>query len=212
MWLYDHGMPGYLDDQELAVPTAAGGSLGALLDAARARAADAGRVVVEVKIDGQAVSPDDLDAQLDQPVAAQDVRLTTADPAELSVDALAEARNQLAALGDLQQEAAELLQSDQAGEALAKLGGAVQGWLNIAQAVTQASQLNGVDLDRLDVGGEPASATVLSLAEQLKSVKSLIETQDVTALADTVGYEWPEVVARWDALLEALAVELLKRA
>ena len=199
-------MPVYLDDQELALP---GTSLGALLDAARVRAADAGRVVVEVQVDGRVLSADKLDEQRDAPISESEVHLVSIDPAQLGVDALAEARTQLAALSDLQQEAAELLQSDQAGEALAKLGGAIQGWINIAQAVTQTSQLNGIDLDALQVAGEPASAVVVSLAEQLRSVKGLIETQDTTALADAVGYEWPQVVTRWDALLETLAAKLL---
>ena len=203
---YHPPMPVYLDDQELALPAT---SLGALLDAARARAADAGRVVVEVQVDGKVLSADKLDEQRDTSISESEVHLVSIDPAQLGVDALAEARTQLAALSDLQQEAAELLQSDQAGEALAKLGGAIQGWINIAQAVTQTSQLNGVNLDALQVAGEPASAVVASLADQLRSVKGLIETQDTTALADAVGYEWPQVVTRWDALLETLAAKLL---
>ncbi len=204
-------MPCFLDDQELALPDATSpdsATLGNLLQHARAQSEQLGRVIVEVRIDGDALGQDALDERMDQPVGDADVRLYSVDPAELGVQALGEARTQLAALGDLQQEAADLLQADQAGEAFAKLGGAVQGWINVASAVTQSAHLNGINLDDVEAGDDSALAIVNALAQQLQEFKTLIEAGDTTALADALGYEWPDVVSRWDDLLQALANRL----
>ena len=192
----------YLDDQDLGAFT---GSLAELLDAARSRLSDGRRVVVEVQLDGQTLDQAALDDQLEKPTGAAEVRLYSADPVELCLQALGDTRHQLAELGKLQQSAAELLQSDEGAEAYAKLGVVIQVWLNVSQAVTQSSDLAGVDLATLDVGGEPASAVTEGLVEQLRSVKGLVEAQDTTGLADALAYEWPPVIEKWDALVQAVS-------
>ncbi|MEM8783507.1 MAG: hypothetical protein AAGE65_11720 [Planctomycetota bacterium] len=209
-------MPCYLDDAELTADAAnvtTPATLGAWLDAARKRAGDAGRVVVEVRLNDALIGHDQLDDQLEATVAPDDaLQLASADPAELGVDALGQARTQLAELGELQGQAADKLQADQAGEALTLVGEAVQHWIQIANAVTQVARLTGLDLDTLTLttpqGDEPAAAIIAGLSGSLTELRELIQAGDTTTLADALGYEWPGLIERWDALLAAMSERL----
>ncbi len=167
--------------------------------------------MVEVRLNDAVIGHAQLDEQLEATLASDDeLQLASADPAELGVDALGQARVQLAQLGELQQQASEKLQADHAGEALKLVGEAVQHWIQIASAVTQVAQLTSMDLDGLHIDGpaghEPASAVITGLGGSLTELRDLIGSGDTTALADALGYEWPALIDRWDALLAGMSL------
>ncbi|MEM1098517.1 MAG: hypothetical protein AAGH92_06965 [Planctomycetota bacterium] len=209
-------MPCYLDQAELTADAAnltTPATLGKWLDAARKRAGDAGRVVVEVRLNDALIGHEQLDEQLASTVAADDdLQLASADPAELGIDALQQSRTQLAELGELQQQAADKLQADRAGEALNLVGDAVQHWINVANAVTQVARLTELDLDTLELtspqGDESAAAVIAGLSGSLTELRELIQAGDTTTLADALGYEWPALIDRWDAMLGAMSERL----
>ncbi|MEM8738792.1 MAG: hypothetical protein AAGG38_10000 [Planctomycetota bacterium] len=190
-----------LDDQAVELT---GPSLGALLDAARARLADGGRVVVEVAVDGRKLGDDQITARRDEDVASQDVRLVSADPRRLAVETLEQVRGRLTDAEALQQEAADLLQQDQTPGALAKVGESVEAWLQVQQAVLHSTVLLGLDLDALDVDGEPAHALTEQALARLQDVKQHLQAGDTVALADALAYEWPETTAKWHKLIDAV--------
>ncbi|MEM7576980.1 MAG: hypothetical protein AAF328_05840 [Planctomycetota bacterium] len=210
-------MPCYLDQAELTADAAnltTPATLGSWLDAARKHAGDTGRVVVEVRLNDALIGHEQLDEQRADTVSPNDeLQLASADPAELGIDALQQSRTQLAELGALQQQAADKLQADHAGEALNLVGDAVQHWIHIANAVTQVAQLTSIDLDTLNLttpdGDESAAAIISGLSTSLTELRELIQAGDTTTLADALGYEWPALIGRWDALLSAMSDKLL---
>lgn len=198
-------MPVYLDDQ--AVDLGAG-PLTAILRTAGERLRGDGRIVVEVQLDGQPVSANDFDQEAD--LATSELRLYTADPRELAIEALEHVRDRLATARQMQSDAAELLQQDKAADALGKVGQANEAWLQAHQAVIMAADAGGVSLGTLTIDGEPASAYIQELVRSLTSLKDTLTHHDTVALADALAYEWPGMTDRWDRLVAQMVTTIEK--
>ncbi|MEM7625407.1 MAG: hypothetical protein AAF333_07255 [Planctomycetota bacterium] len=201
----------YLDEQPIELP---GPSLGTLLDAARRRLADdaeggsGGRVVVEVAVDGHKLGEDQITARADEDLGDLEVRLVTADPKQLAVDTLEQVRGRLGEAQELQQEAADLLQQDQTQPALQKVGESIEAWLQVQQAVLQSAVLLSIDLDKLDIDGQPAHALTAQALERLEDIKAFIQANDTVALADALQYEWPETTTQWHRLIDEVVAAI----
>jgi len=194
-------MPILLDDQPL---DAAGPTLGAILEQAQKGLAEGGRIVVEVVVAGESLAGEALDARLDEDVSAADIKLVSAQPAELATEALTGVRDQLGEARLLQAEAADLLQRDRISDGLEKVTQAINAWLNTQQAVLQSATVLNVDLDSFEVDGNELTDSVHELVDQLKELRDMITAGDMVGLADTLAYEWPDITDRWDAFLGAL--------
>ncbi|MEX0744931.1 MAG: hypothetical protein WD118_04955 [Phycisphaeraceae bacterium] len=194
-------MPVFLDDEQLDLP---GDNLAAVLAAARDRVTGDGRVMVEVHLDGEPVPAEQLDRAESVAVEGVDVHLYSADPRELARMTLEQVRGRLGEVGGIQAEAAELLQQDQTAGAMDHVREAIEVWLQTQQAVAHTATLLDIDLDTLAVGDMTFDAITAELIERLQAVKELLAAGDGVALADTLAYEWPELVERWDRLIAAL--------
>ena len=71
---------------------------------------------------------------------------------------------------DLQQEAAELLQSDQGTVSMDKLGDAMSIWSSVQEAIVKGTQLIGLDLDSVTVGETPITDSIVRLNQRLEVV------------------------------------------
>jgi len=191
----------FVDDQPtaLAEPT-----LDALLAAARQHLDGSGRVVVEVMIEGEALSGEALEQPEQVTTEGKEVRLYTADPRRLAVETLGQVRARLEDAGQIHEDAAEHLQQDQPKEGMQKVAQVVEIWMQTQQAVQHSATLLGFDLDSLEVEGVTMSELTNNLAEQLRGLKDMLNEGDTVALADALAYEWPETVQRWTALVQAL--------
>ena len=193
-----------LDQHPLDAPA---GTLRELLAAARQQLSG-NRLVVEVRAEGRALSADEIEARMLRPLDDEALELISADPQALATSALDDALDRLALLGRQQAEAADELQADHAGGAFSLLGDALAGWMQVSNAVSHSCELTGVDLASLSAGAGDGGATgtgaAEELAERLREIRTQIESQDTIALADSLAYVWPEVVERWQALVEDL--------
>ncbi len=192
----------FIDD--IPVPLTAA-TLGELLHAATHRLEPSGRVVVEVLIDDEPVVGDALDRRSAEPLsAATMIRLTTADPRELVVETLAEIRRQLDNAGQLQQQAADELQRDNQVGALKNIGDAMMIWQQTEQAVRQSATILDVPLQDLSVDGVVFTELTTNLVKQLSQLRDLLQASDTVAMADTLAYEWPTTIQRWQILVDRL--------
>jgi hypothetical protein len=191
----------FVDDE--AVPLA-GGTLDQLFEAAQSHLSDSGRVIVDVVVDGESLSGEQLDQPQQIATADREVRLYTADPRALAVDTLKQVRGRLSEAEQAQQQAAEQLQQDQPSEALQQVSQAIEVWLQTQQAVQHSAALLGLDLDSLTVDQQPASTVIQSLADQLHQLKDALNNGDTVSLADALAYEWPETVQQWDTLVQGM--------
>lgn len=190
----DKTMQVLLDDIECDVTAR---TVGEAIDAVAVLAKNRGRLVVDVIVDGAQWNEQRLSSPECQTAVADVVRLISAEPAELVCETLADA-------DELQQEAARLLQSDQHTISMDKLNQAISIWLSVQQAIVKGSQLVGLNLDEIVVHDSPISASILRLNEQLKAVRSSLAGRDQIGLADTLLYEFPEVVQEWRDILDDL--------
>lgn len=174
-----------------------------LLAAVTNELAPSGRVVVEVKVDGQSITGPDLDA--DQPTATtSDIRVYSAKPSDLVVGILEEVRTQLAASQEMQQKAAELLQQDDPAKAMDLVKESINGWLQAQQAVGQSAQLLQLDLQAILVDDQPVIERMNELIGSLTELKDIVVANDFVTLADALQYEWPDITDRWDAAIGAI--------
>ena len=165
--------------------------------------APSGRVVVEVRVDGEPITGPALDD--DQPTTAgSDIRVYSARPSDLVVGILEEVRAQLSASQQMQQQAAEFLQQDEPAKAMDLVKESINGWLQAQQAVGQSAQLLQLDLQAIVVDELPVIERMNELIASLTELKDIVVANDFVALADALQYEWPDITQRWDAALGAI--------
>jgi hypothetical protein len=194
-------MPIYLDGQAVDLP---GDNLGAVLDAAQQRLEPAGRVLVEVLLNGEPLLGEQLDTNRDVVIGDAKVHLESADPRELAEATLEQVRLGLMDARELQLEAADLFQQDKSNEAMQHVGRAIEAWQQAQQAVLQSTLLLGIDLDKQTFDGRPMNDLTDALLNQLKGLRDLISAGDTVGLADSLAYEWPAMTDRWDRLIREL--------
>jgi hypothetical protein len=183
-------------------------TLGGLIAAARDRLSDSGRMIVEVRFDGDTVPSNELETRHDQDIKADEVQLITAEPFELARQSLLDVRDALAGVRENQQRAAELLQSDKPAEALDAIREALQVWQQAQETVLQAGRLIGLGLDHTEVNGQRVPSIIESLAGRLKTVREQLLANDWIGLADTLGYELDETIDTWVAMIDELASQI----
>lgn len=192
----------YLDDQPVQLD---GSTLGDVLQSASAQLAGDRRMVVEVQLDGQPLVGEALTQQASAPVPDEaDLRLYSAQPQAVAAGALEQVRQQLAGQQPALNQAADLLQQDKSAEAFAAINAFNEVWLRTMQAIEQASQLMGIDLTELIVDDQPFTTHTGELFTQLQQLRQQVADRDTAALADSLAYEWPDILSRWDGVLAAL--------
>ena len=179
-------------------------SIGEAIEAAAALAESRGRVIVDVYVDGSRWTSDQLVAPRESDSLAAEVNIVSADPAALVEYTFSQATEALGDADRLQREAAELIQADDSRQAMNRLGEAITIWLSVQQAVSDGSQIIGLDLDPIVVDGVPVPQTIQRLHEQLQSLRGALAAADSISLSDTLLYELPAVVDEWRAMIEHL--------
>lgn len=165
--------------------------------AAAALARSQGRLIVDVSVDGTRWTE-----ELSAPSApASIVALTSAQPTVLVRETFAQAADALAEADSLQRAAAESLQSDRGLAAMDMLAGAMAIWEGVREAIVNGSAIGGLNLDAQGAG---LDAAVALLHGKLDALRGALHQGDLVAVADVLLYEFPEVVARWRALLGEL--------
>jgi hypothetical protein len=199
----------YLDDTPTEVEAE---TLGQALAAAQTQLGARGRLLVEVQIDGVSVTGPALDDRAEQSLDGAEVRFYSAQPGELALATLGQVRQRLDDIRTAQADAADLLQRDEPAQAFTTLSTAIDGWIQVQQAVQGVAALLGVRIAELDaphdterapsVAGE--SAAIGELVQALRAVKPMLADRDTVGLADALTYEWPALTERWERIVDGL--------
>ncbi len=203
------GMEAFLDGKPLAIarPTLAC-ALADGVDAARA----AGRIVIEVRGDGQTLGDDTLASPSDVPGSYRAVHMFSADPRALVRVTLGDAIDALRGLVGEQVRLAELVHTDQLQLAAGGLQDVFQTWHTVKDVVARSGALLDLDLSVLDVGSEFGTLGQASnrLLVYLRGVKGSLEREDWSALADILEVNLSEEAQKWEDLLTALSDHVSK--
>ena len=185
----------YLDEQEI-VPES--NDLQSALDKAEDMLEGKGRIVVEVKIDGELILGEDFDDVGDVDTEAKQIDFLSGDPDELADEALRELLASLDEVRTLQVEAAEHFQQDLVQEAMGKISACIVVWQQVIHGISLVSPIKGIDLEVDEYEGKPILELVGRLSDRLIDLKSMIESGDTLGLADVLVYEWPEAIDSWE--------------
>jgi hypothetical protein len=190
----------YLDDEPA---TFSAPDLAGILTAAQQQLAPAGRSVVEIQIDGQVISGDDINRYLDGRSSLGDasIHLYSADPRVLAVEVLQQVQQQLDVARDEQAAAAEAFQQDNTADGIAHVGSAINIWLQVQQAVTYGSAMANVKLDEKSFEGQSVPQHIQNLLDQIRQLRDLLAQRDTLGLADMLAYEWAPTLDLWQRLV-----------
>ncbi len=170
----------------------------------------AGRMIVEVEVDGIAWDEEDLSNAGHTARQASEVRFATAHPAELLRDTLAHATDAVLNAEQIQRNAAKHLQSNREGEGLQSLLEALAIWGAVQTAVSRGLELGVVSRDSLRADGIDLDGAVAVLDTQLRALRDAMQSQDPTAVSDCLMYEFPTTAKRFAETLAAMTNAVAK--
>lgn len=191
-----------LDDHELSV---SGSSLDDALAAAAAQAEEAGRIIVEVVVDGRTLAESDLASTEQRAATPEAVELTSADFGETVSRTLADAGEALLEADHLQRAAAASFQADRSIEGYEAFQQALGIWTDVQRAVVTVTSAIGISLDDVPCGDSNGAAGIQRLNELLLTLREAVESQDPVGLADTLMYDMPDITTDWRELIIGLS-------
>jgi hypothetical protein len=189
-----------MDGQTLADDVA---GVAQAIDIARDQAAALGRLIIEVKADGQPAEAL-LDSMPEDTAGVGELGVTTADKGAFLTETLHEAKDALERVRIDQKQAADMIDQGQIQDAIGELGRVMEGWQAVRTVVDQGAALMGIDLHAFDHGGVPAAETVSGFAADLVGLRDAVNTEDWSALGDVLGFDLEERARSWNGLLDAL--------
>lgn len=190
-------------DQE-PCPTVTTETVGEAIVEVAAIARERGRVIINVMVDGNSWNDDQLANREHYERTAREVDLQSADLADLVDQTLSGATMELTTAGALQKEAAELIQSDELGPAMEKLGTALDIWLVVHEAVVMTAEAMELDLDALKIGEGSINTGIDRLNRNLLTLRDGLEARDPVGISDALMYDLPQAVDEWHEILSAL--------
>ena len=191
-------MPVYLDEKEI-VPEK--NDLQSALDKAEDILEERGRIVVEVKIDGELILGEAFDSVSEVDTEAKKIDFLSGDPSELADQALRELLESLDEVRTLQVEAAESFQQDLVQDAMAKIGTCIGVWQQVMQGIALVGPIKGIDIEVDEYEDKPILELVGQLSDRLIDLKEMIQAGDTLGMADVLAYEWPETINHWEKFI-----------
>lgn len=164
----------------------------------------ANRLVTNLLIDGRAPDLSGIHEVRLAPINGHTIFIETAEPREMAMNVLDEVEEQLDDTEELRTEAADYLQRNQPERAMEKLSGCFAVWQAAQESVLKIGQLLRLNLDLVQVNGQPLSSFLIQFAEQLRQIKTAIEHRDFVTLGDILAYEADQTGAQWRDALAAV--------
>ncbi|MBL9121311.1 MAG: hypothetical protein JNL80_15490 [Phycisphaerae bacterium] len=191
-----------LDDRETGI---AAKTIGEAVASAATMAERDGRQVVDVYVDGEEWTEDQLSSpdRLRQP--AEEVRVTSIRPAELVRETFVHAASALLEAEQMQRSAAKLMRADQAKDGLDVLMQALSVWVNIHKATVQGIQFARIDPRTITTPDGTFEEAAGDLNRKLISLRDAMQGGDTVAVCDCLLYEFPATTKRWASMLAELA-------
>lgn len=174
----------------------------AAIEMARARAAELGRLIIEVQADGSPAGE-----LLDAPESGSGVGelgVVTADKSLFLRETLRDARDALESTRADQRRGAALIDKGEVGEAIGALRSIVEGWQAVRTVVDQAAALGDVQLDTLTAGELSGVELFNALTADLIALRNAVGGEDWSALSDVLAFDLDERAAQWGVLIETL--------
>lgn len=204
-----HTMQVLLDGESLRIdrPTLAA-AMKSASDAARVR----GRIIIEMKADGQRI-PDELLARASEELTTVKVlSFASAEPRGLVSQSLVDAAEALGNVIADQAAVAEAIDAGRTEDAVEPLQRVITTWQSVRDVVDRSSAVLGVRLADVRVNVTEGEATFeeasVPLREALRALRDGMENEDWSAVSDAVGYDLDAQAKSWIVLLRGVAAKV----
>lgn len=202
----------FLDDAPLDV---AAPGLQPALEAASVAAATQGRIVVEATADGSPLPNDLLAEPTTDPLAAAELRFTSAEPKAMVRTVVLDVAEAIPHLRASQAAAAEQVQAGRMDHARTHLGEAMEIWSAAQRAVADGSALLELDLNTVVIDAGPdqtgpdqsitAESAIDALRTDLAELQRALSADDPSALGDVLAYDLDQRAEQWQSLMHKMA-------
>jgi len=198
-----------IDGQEYSEPAVQGQTLDELVKKVRASLADSGRMIVAIECDGQVLDADQVNNALaEQADRYGRVNFQTSAPGDLAGDALGAMKGLLDEAGTLTTSAAELLNQSQIKQSMQQIARLCACWNDVYRGVLNTLRLLAIDPAGIELSTGTAATTMAHLPDRLREVKTCLENQDYTQLADVLSYELGPSVNDWRGIVDSLLTRI----
>ena len=179
-------------------------NLGEVLHAANDIAQGRGRLVVEVLVDGIALSDTQLLDEERLQAPAEEVHLRTCTAMDILSETFQNASMAVLESEQVQEQAARLIQAGNTVEGMKTLSVALSTWIEVHDAVVKGLTLAGEDPDTLVINEIRFSDASSSLQDLLGQLRAGITNADSSVICDCLLYEFPVICNTWAGLLQGL--------
>lgn len=191
-----------LDDRDTGL---AAHTIGEAVAGAATLAEREGRQVVDVFVDGEEWTDEELASPDRLRGSAGEIRIRSIRPAELVRETFLHAATALLEAEEMQRNAAKLMRADQAKDGLDALMQALSVWVNIHKATVQGLQFARIDPRTVSTPDGTLEQATGELNTRLVALRDAMQSGDTVAVCDCLLYEFPATTKRWAALLAELA-------
>ena len=195
----------FIDDHQVDAESVGDGTLGDALRHVQATLCSPGRLVVSLRCDGQDIPAGEMAGTLNQPVSSfQQLQISTSTQGDLVQETMTQAATSLSRTEAECDRIADCLTEGKTAEAMEALGNCMAVWQQIHDGVSKSVQLLQLDVTQMEIGGEPLIDLIARPKDVLLQVKQALECQDHVLLADTLKYEFSDVIREWHAVLTTI--------
>lgn len=178
--------------------------LNAALDLAREHSESAGRLIVDILVDGQPAPDSIFEEDPKAHASISEMRFTTADIKALIVESAQTAIDSIQLLKSDQDAGVGQIRSGEIADSMETMRSIMEGWQAVRDIVDQIAQLADIDIPGLTVGTDTGAQIVQSLSDALSEVRETLQMEDWSSLGDVIEYDLSEQAAKWSSLLGAL--------
>ncbi len=191
-----------LDDHDTGILA---NSVGEAVATAATLAEREGRQVVDVWVDGEEWTEEQLASPERLRATAEEIRVHSVRPAELVRETFVHAASALLEAEQMQRSAAKLMRADQSKDGLDVLMQALNVWVNIHKATVQGIQFAKIDPRTLTTPEGSFEEAAGDLNRRLIALRDAMKAGDTVAVCDCLLYDFPGTTKRWASMLAELA-------
>jgi len=197
-----------LDGKESGLEAVAVGTVGQAYEATLEPVNRMGRTVLDVRLDGKVIEPEQRVVFFEKSVDEFDeMLLETVDTRELVRAAVVEARKHLTPCREALQSAQTLLAEGHQVRALQTLKPTLDVWMGVCEAVTKAAILMGMDLGHPVVGDLSIEGAQMLIVAILERTRAIFDNRDWSGLGELIEHELLPLVASWEGICRVLEAQ-----
>lgn len=199
----------YVDESRFESVSGGDGSLGAVVAEVQATVAKEDRVVVGILCDGNDVTGEDYEAELQRRADGfERIELRSGKPTDLVRDAVIEADRLLDDTEAMRGEIVSHLTVGDSRKSADMFCECLGHWSKVNNAIIQSLAILGQEHAAFTVQGRPLHDVMSEVCNKLNQIKDALKTGDDVLLADALEYEFGPVIASWKAVLAAIAEQI----